>query len=430
MAATFRPPRGVRDEAARAVGWIEDGQAGSGFTAVGRARASQLANGRPVSLDTIRRIASYLARHAGDRNGEGWRPGEAGYPSPGRVAWAAWGGDPAVSWTKSVLQSVEDRALTQRSTMLAEERRFYTTEFEARNVGNEFRIAGHAAVFERHSQDLGGFVERVAPGAFAKTIREADVRALFNHDPNMILGRSRGGMGTLRLAEDRQGLSYEVSLDRRQSYANDLAIAIERGDVTQSSFGFRTISDSWSRTDSGYPLRTLTEVSLNNGDVSPVTYPAYLDADVAARALTHVSTRIGVSAADLLTALRAGQLPGENTVMPATEIVEARDLGYTVMSIAEIANALDVLLDQYEASMAATPMDATTCAGLYTAIDNLVDDLCMIVGVSDPDEAAEEMADAAAEAEGDALELPQGAAYANQMNSLKLELLAKRHSPA
>ena len=427
MADTWTPPEGVQEEAARAVRWIADGHAGSGFTDVGRARARQLADGDPVSLDTIRRMASYLARHEVDKEGEGWRPGEAGYPSPGRVAWAAWGGDPAVSWTSSILES--SRAQTPRSAMHANERRFYVTEFEARNVGNEFRIAGHAAVFERHSQDLGGFVERVAPGAFAKTIREADVRALFNHDPNMILGRSRGGMGTLRLGEDRQGLSYEVSLDRRQSYANDLAIAIERGDVTQSSFGFRTISDSWSRTDSGYPLRTLTEVSLNNGDVSPVTYPAYLDADVAARALTHVSTRIGVSEADLLTALRAGRLPGETTAMQSTEIVEARDLGYTVMSIAEIANALDVLIDQYETSMTAQA-DPTVCAGLFTAIDNLVDDLCMIVGVSDPDEAAEEMSDAAAENEGDALELPQGAAYANQMNSLKLTLLAKRHAPA
>lgn len=313
--------------------------------------------------------------------------------------------------------------------MVATERRFYTTEFEARQVGNEFRIAGHAAVFERHSQDLGGFVERVAPGAFAKTIREADVRALFNHDPNMILGRSRGGVGTLHLGEDRTGLSYEVSLDRRQSYANDLAIAIERGDVTQSSFGFRTISDSWSRTDSGYPLRTLTEVSLNNGDVSPVTYPAYLDSDVAARALHHASTRIGVSADDLLTALRDGCLPGENTTMSTSTLVESRDLGYTVLSIAELANSLDVLIDQYETSMSTPGIDPTVCAGLFTAIDNLVDDLCMIVGVSDPDEAAEEMADAAEEITGGSVELPQGV-YANQMNSLKLALLAKRHAPA
>jgi len=417
MADTFTPPQGVREEAARAVRWIADGQAGSGFTNVGRARAHQLADGDPVSLNIIRRMASFLARHRVDKEGEGWRPGEAGYPSPGRVAWAAWGGDPAVSWTNSILETVNSRAQTPRSVMLANERRFYATEFEARDVGNEFRISGHAAVFNKSSQDLGGFVERVAPGAFAKTISQADVRALFNHDPNMILGRSRAGVGTLRLGEDSQGLSYDVSLDRRQSYANDVAIAIERGDITQSSFGFRTIADSWDRTDDGYPLRTLTEVSLNNGDVSPVTYPAYLDADVAARALHHVSAKIGVTADDLLVALRDGRLPGE--INPMDTIPDVRAMGYTADTPAEIANALDVLIDQYEAAMV-PGVDPSVCAGLFTAIDNLVDDLCMLLGVSDPDEMAEAVSEAAAS---------NTAGMANEMNSLRLALLAKRHSP-
>ncbi len=106
-ADTYTPPQGVQDEATRAQAWIADGQAGGGFTATGRRRASDLAAGNPVSLDTIKRMASYLARHAVDKQGEGWSPGESGYPSPGRVAWAAWGGDPAVSWTRSILDSVE-----------------------------------------------------------------------------------------------------------------------------------------------------------------------------------------------------------------------------------------------------------------------------------------------------------------------------------
>lgn len=105
---TYDPPAGVRAEARRAVRWIEDGYAGDGFTATGRRRASQLANGDPVSWDTIRRMSSYLARHEVDKDGEGWRPGEPGYPSPGRVAWAAWGGDPAVSWTRRIL-ATDDR---------------------------------------------------------------------------------------------------------------------------------------------------------------------------------------------------------------------------------------------------------------------------------------------------------------------------------
>lgn len=106
-ADTYSPPDGVRAEARRALEWIANGEAGSGFTDVGRRRASQLANGNPVSLDTIKRMSSYLARHAVDKNGQGWSPGEPGYPSPGRVAWAAWGGDPAVTWTNKILKSLD-----------------------------------------------------------------------------------------------------------------------------------------------------------------------------------------------------------------------------------------------------------------------------------------------------------------------------------
>jgi hypothetical protein len=106
-ADTFAPPDGVKAEAAKAERWIEEGHAGSGFTATGRRRAADLAAGNPVSLDTIKRIASYLARHEADKQGEGWSPGEPGFPSPGRVAWAAWGGDPAISWTRGILDSME-----------------------------------------------------------------------------------------------------------------------------------------------------------------------------------------------------------------------------------------------------------------------------------------------------------------------------------
>ena len=109
-ADSFTPPKGVQEEAQRAVEWIKDGHAGANFTAVGRGRAGDLAAGRAVSLDVIKRMASYLARHKVDEQGQGWSPGEDGYPSPGRVAWAAWGGDPAVSWTSSILASAEKAA--------------------------------------------------------------------------------------------------------------------------------------------------------------------------------------------------------------------------------------------------------------------------------------------------------------------------------
>jgi hypothetical protein len=167
--------------------------------------------------------------------------------------------------------------------MRTRERRYFTTEFETRTTcDGQIEIEGHAAVFDRHSQDLGGFVENVAPTAFKRTLSSnPDTRALFNHDPSLILGRTRAG--TLDLATDDSGLYYRNRLPDT-SYARDLRVSMERGDVTQSSFGFWTIQDSWGRTEAGMPVRTLTEVSLHEGDVSPVTFPAYLDTDSGVRA--------------------------------------------------------------------------------------------------------------------------------------------------
>jgi Phage portal protein/Family of unknown function (DUF5872) len=100
---TFSPPEGVRAEAKRALEWIKEGHAGDGFTDVGRKRASDLAAGHAISLDTIKRMVSFFARHEVDKQGNGWSQGSDGYPSPGRVAWAAWGGDAGWSWAKNII---------------------------------------------------------------------------------------------------------------------------------------------------------------------------------------------------------------------------------------------------------------------------------------------------------------------------------------
>jgi hypothetical protein len=104
---TYTPPQGVREAARRALDWIEEGKAGSGFTSVGRKRAQQLAAGQNVSRDTVMRMKSFLARHAVDRKAEGFNRGEKGYPSPGRVAWDAWGGDEARTWVNGVISDFQ-----------------------------------------------------------------------------------------------------------------------------------------------------------------------------------------------------------------------------------------------------------------------------------------------------------------------------------
>ena len=106
-ADTFNPPQAVRDAAARALQWVKDGKAGDGFTATGRARAVQLATGMPVSLDTLKRMASFFARHSVDRDAPGFKQGDDNYPSGGRVAWDAWGGDAGAAWVKSVMPDTQ-----------------------------------------------------------------------------------------------------------------------------------------------------------------------------------------------------------------------------------------------------------------------------------------------------------------------------------
>ena len=106
---TFKPPKGVQEAGQRALDWIAEGHAGSGFTDVGRARAAQLARGDNVSEETIRRMHSYLARHEGDSAAEGFNAGEEGFPSPGRVAWDAWGGDAGKTWAGSIVERLEPK---------------------------------------------------------------------------------------------------------------------------------------------------------------------------------------------------------------------------------------------------------------------------------------------------------------------------------
>jgi HK97 family phage prohead protease len=137
-------------------------------------------------------------------------------------------------------------------------------------------MAGYAAVFNEASLPLP-FIEKIAPGAFSKTLQETpDVRLLANHEG---LPMARTKNGTMRLYEDETGLYFEAELANTQE-ARDLYTLVSRGDVDQMSFAFRVIRQNWSKDRTE---RTLTEVSLADGDVSIVTYPAYTATSVEAR---------------------------------------------------------------------------------------------------------------------------------------------------
>ena len=143
-------------------------------------------------------------------------------------------------------------------------------------------IEGHAAVFDSWSETLGGifpFKEKVRKGAFSESIGRDDIRALFNHDPNYVLGRNRAG--TLELVEDDVGLRVRIT-PPDTSWARDIATSIRRGDISQMSIGFVVEDDEWSSKD-GIDTRELKKVRLF--DVSPVTFPAYTATDVGVRAM-------------------------------------------------------------------------------------------------------------------------------------------------
>lgn len=167
------------------------------------------------------------------------------------------------------------------------ERRGFKVEMRAE--GEESRkIVGYAALFNTRSEDLGGFVEVIEPGAFGDSIGRSDIRALINHNDNLVLARST--TGTLKLEEDEKGLRYEFDVPDT-TYGNDLLTNVRNGNITQSSFAFSLGSgeeyESWEEMEDGRLLRKIKKFDRLY-DVSPVTYPAYRATTVSARSMDKV----------------------------------------------------------------------------------------------------------------------------------------------
>jgi len=183
-----------------------------------------------------------------------------------------WGSDGSMSGQNSLEGTVEiERRYTSGDTGKA--------ELRAVDDGKA-TIGGYAAVFNRSSKNLGGFIEVVDPIAFNQSRGDGwpDVMARYNHDDNQLLGTTAAG--TLRMGLDAYGLRYDVDPPSSMAYVTEL---VQRGDVRKSSFAFRTIEDDWSMTEQGYPLRRLTAVQLV--DVAPVNTPAYADTTAGLRSL-------------------------------------------------------------------------------------------------------------------------------------------------
>ena len=309
---SFVPPSGVQKEADRGLAMRREH--GRGGTAIGIARARDLSNGTEVSPSTVRRMKAFFDRHAPDRKAGGFKSGEEGFPSNGKIADLLWGGRSGESWANKVVAqmnaadertysldadtaTIEEEAVSQRSAeMQGVERRYFgsfdkpddnslTVEHRADPATGAKRtsIVGYAAKFGTDSLLLGDFIERLEPTAFDIVKagkddkgRPLNTRCLFNHDPNHLLGRFPT---TMKMTVDKIGLRYECLLPESRK---DIAEMISRGDLKGSSFSFvidPELGEKWT-TENGQSIRLVRKIK-SLLDVSPVTYPAYDDATVA-----------------------------------------------------------------------------------------------------------------------------------------------------
>lgn len=276
-------PEFIRNNAQRGLDYLSEGFGGDGLTEGTKSAARAMADGN-ISDEKVRKMAPWFARHKVDGQApKNSNSSDPGYPGAGLVAWLLWGGnadfdDAAQDWAQRQIDKLNNQNNKARSKMKRTERRTFTVrDIETRESDDgTMRMAGYAAVFNEASLPLP-FIERIAPGAFSKTLKETpDVRLLANHEG---LPMARTKNGTMRLYEDEKGLYFEAELANTQE-ARDLYTLVARGDVDQMSFAFRVIRQKYNEDRSE---RLLTEVSLADGDVSIVTYPAYTATSVEAR---------------------------------------------------------------------------------------------------------------------------------------------------
>ena len=279
------PPQGVRDEAARGLDWRAE--YGRGGTAVGVARARDLKNGVAVSADTLRRMRSYFARHEVDKQGQGWSPGEDGYPSAGRIAWALWGGDPGRTWANNLLEKIDmDENSVEPSGILRDgltRSAPFEFELERDGGGDGLTLEGYAAVFDSPTEinnHEGNFLETIAAGAFKKTLRDGRPVLQFDHGKHPMIGSLPiGKIDTLR--EDGRGLFVRARLHAGQFY-EPVREAIASGAIDGMSFRFSVVRDDWTAPQ-GRRLaqRNIQEVKLY--ELGPVVFPAYAATTVGVR---------------------------------------------------------------------------------------------------------------------------------------------------
>lgn len=323
----YEPNQGMMDEAKQALEWRR--VFGRGGTLVGVARARDIANGRRLPFTTIRRMSSYFARHEVDKEAEGFRRGEDGFPSAGRIAWGLWGGDAGRAWVEAIIQEADDsRAARSVEDKMGIE--FRTAKVELRAVdstGMEFE--GYAALWDSPSAD-GTVPEVVKSTAFNRSLSavergEWDVRAYQDHDPKLLLGTTKSG--TLSLRADAKGLLAKIKLNPEISFHRDLAAIVKSmGNSLGMSFGFWNTAANKVNDDGVRELRDvkLVEVSALTG-LAP-----YYPGTVSLVSVRGLAAKAGVDTDELrdaVAALLAGEATQDHAAILASAIAaSSRDV--------------------------------------------------------------------------------------------------------
>jgi HK97 family phage prohead protease len=306
----LRPPAYMRASARRGLEWHREGLSGDGIVDRTIREARAMAEGN-VTADKWVRLRAWIARHLVDMDAPQNTPGDDNYPGPGAVAMALWGGggskrsaERALAYADGVVGRLEaenegrakGEALSKLETRIVE-----VEAFEVREEADGMHLEGYAALFNSRSENLGGFTETIKPGAFRASLKSRnDVKLLWNHNTDAVLGSSRAG--TLTLTEDDRGLKVSATLPNT-SYGRDAKELISRGDVSAFSFGFSMPARGGDEWNSEGTERVLKSVRLH--EVSLVAFPAYPETAGTAtvRGLDKIAKRADVDADALADAL-------------------------------------------------------------------------------------------------------------------------------
>jgi HK97 family phage prohead protease len=350
------PPAYMRAAARRGLEFYAEGKAGAGVTPKTIREARAMAEGT-VSDDKWIRIAAWIARHLVDLDSPDADPDSDNYPSAGVVAHLLWGSGPskrAAQRTKDYADSVVARIRAEETNSMDNKNKWLdvaraialkidgpqanepevrtnSVDFEVRAEGDGMTFTGYASVFNSPSEDLGGFIEYVAPGAFKRSLQSRnEVKLLWNHDSGEPLASLRGG--TMQLVEDDRGLKVTATLPQT-SRGKDVAELLRTKVIDSMSFGFNVIKDSWSRDGQ---TRTLESVRLF--EVSIVSFPAYESTTATVRSQPTINPD---QLADALLKLESGEELDEESATLITEVVTKLKASPEVEEV--IDNGLDLL---------------------------------------------------------------------------------------